>query len=117
MMGVAAFRRGAMRNVSAAPDRVLAEWAIATSADARRAKGFAAHFRAARATRFTDGDRITVPVHVVFADNDRIATPKAGQVADELPSHAVVEHWPDCGHAVMWDHPDRTVEAALALPA
>lgn len=115
-LAVPAIRRMAMRDMSVDPARVPAEWAIALGADARRSTGFAEHFRAARATRFTDGERINVPVHVVFAENDRIASVKHAQVTDELPDHAVVEHWPQCGHLPMWDQPDRVVAAALALP-
>ena len=34
----------------------------------------------------------------------------------QLPEHAVVETWADCGHMLMWDAPQRVIDAALALP-
>jgi pimeloyl-ACP methyl ester carboxylesterase len=101
--------------MSARPREVDPEWAIAGSADARRSTGFREHFRAARSGRFRGGATIDVPVHVVFAPQDRITPPRGGQVTDELPPDATIEHWEGCGHMVMWDAPDRVVGAALAL--
>jgi pimeloyl-ACP methyl ester carboxylesterase len=112
---VPAIRRVAMRDLSVDAGAIPAEWAVALGGDVRRATGFREHFRAARSARFRGGDQIDVPVRVVFADRDRIATPARGQLTDELPAHAVIERWEDCGHVVMWDAPARVVDAALEL--
>lgn len=112
---VGAIRRAAMRDLSVDAARVPAEWVIAASGDGRRATGFRAHFRAARRDRFSAPIAPDIGVHVVFAGADRIVSPALGQRTDELPAHAVVERWPDTGHTVIWDLPERVVAAALAL--
>jgi pimeloyl-ACP methyl ester carboxylesterase len=113
-LGSAGVRRLALRDQSIDGGAVPAAWVIALSADARRATGFREHFRAARRDRFRGGGEIDVPVRVVFAEQDRIATPALGQLTDELPAHAVIEHWPS-GHMLMWDATDRVIAAALQL--
>jgi pimeloyl-ACP methyl ester carboxylesterase len=91
--------------------------AIELAEDARSARNWWKHFIAARATRFEGGGSIATPVTVVFGDSDRIAPAAKSQNRDELPAHAVWETWPNCGHMVMWDAPDRLVTAVRALGA
>lgn len=110
-------RRFALRDQCVHPERVSLESILAATQGARSATGFREHLRAARAERFTGGEAIEVPTRVVFATRDRIARPGQSQHTDELPDHAVVEHWEDCGHLVLWDAPDRVADALLALPA
>jgi pimeloyl-ACP methyl ester carboxylesterase len=109
-------RAAALRVQSAKPADVRPEWAITAARAAAAAPGWRQHFRAARRARFTGGAAIDVPVRVVFGDADRIARARTSQRREELPAHATVETWPGCGHFVMWDAPERVVEAALALP-
>jgi pimeloyl-ACP methyl ester carboxylesterase len=113
---VAAVRRVALHDASVDGRAVPAAWAAALAADGRRSTGFGEHFRAARRDRFRGGGEIDVPVRVVFAQRDRIATPVLGQLTDELPEHAVIERWPG-GHMLMWDATDRVIEAAMELQA
>ena len=80
-----------------------------------RAAGWRAHFRAIRGQRFTGGSRIDVPITVVFGDRERILPAKA-QRREELPDHTRWEMWPDCGHVLPWDAPDRIAELIERLP-
>ena len=116
-MAVPAVRRVALRDASVDGRAVPGAWAVALAADSRRTTGFREHFRAARAERFRGGQQIEVPVHVVFAGGDRIATPAGAQIIEELPARAKVDRWEHCGHMVMWDATERVIEAALELPA
>ncbi len=109
------YRRLAFRAQSHDAGRVPVDWTVAAVDAAARSPGWPAHFRAAKRERFRGGAAIDVPVRVVYGDDDRIAKPWRDERA-ELPAHATVETWPACGHLVMWDAPERLVEAALALP-
>lgn len=55
-------------------------------------------------------------VRVVWGEKDRIARGRTSRHTDQLPKHAVVETWADCGHMLTWDAPQRVIDAALALP-
>lgn len=73
-----------------------------------------------RALRFTGGlkrSRARCPVRVVWGERDRVALASKSRFGDELPAHAIVEIWPNCGHMVMWDRPDELVAAALTTTA
>lgn len=111
-------RRLGLRSISAHPERVSAEVAIATAEDAVASRHFPEHFRQTRILRFTGGGAIpaAVPVHVVWGDRDGVARARSSQCADQLPTHAVVETWEDCGHMLIWDAPERVIAAALTLP-
>jgi pimeloyl-ACP methyl ester carboxylesterase len=79
-------------------------------------KHFPEHFRATRALRFQDGKQIPrgLPVRIVWGAEDRIARARTSRHTDQLPAHAMIETWPDCGHMLMWDAMGNVVEAALA---
>ena len=115
-LAVPAVRRAAMRDLSVDAGEIPTEWAVSLGADGRRSTGFRDHFRAARADAFRSQITADVPVRVVFAAQDRIATPAQGQVVEALPPHAVIERWPDTGHMVLWDATDRVIAAALEVP-
>lgn len=110
-------RTVALRDHSGRPGAVPAVWAIEASDDAARATGWAEHYRSARGIRFLDGQRIDVPVRVVWGERDRIARRRTSQHVDQLPSDASVETWRGCGHMLMWDAPERVAAAVLALDA
>lgn len=112
-------RAFALRRVCVDPRAVPADVAIATAWTARATRGFPAHFAQTRGLRFTGGGAIpaSLPVRVVWGAEDRIALERRSRHRDELPAHAEVETWASCGHMTMWDQPERTVAAALALPA
>ena len=111
-------RRIALAQVSAHPAEVPIDVALQTGRTARASKNFPEHFRQTRVRRFRDGRLISpeTPVRVVWGATDRLAPARTSRIADELPAHAQVETWPDCGHMVMWDAPGRLVSAALLLP-
>jgi pimeloyl-ACP methyl ester carboxylesterase len=110
-------RGAALRSISAHPAQVPAKTALAAAQDAVGSKHFLAHFRATRLARFRGGAAIpaAVTVHVVWGSEDRVAVPSSRR-PDELPRHARVKTWPQCGHMVMWDRSDELIEAALTLP-
>jgi pimeloyl-ACP methyl ester carboxylesterase len=112
-------RRLSLRQISARPADVPAEVAVSMVETVLASEHFPEHFRQTRRLRFLDGGRISpeVPVRVVWGDRDRIARTRTSRQGDQLPAHAIVETWPGCGHMVMWDAPQRLVEAALSLPA
>lgn len=112
-------RRIALAQVSAHPAEVPGEVAVQTGRAARGSKSFPEHFRQTRVRRFLDGCDVSprTPVLVVWGEEDRLAPARTSRVANELPAHARVETWPDCGHMVMWDVPGRLVTAALELSA
>jgi pimeloyl-ACP methyl ester carboxylesterase len=112
-------RRLFMRQISARPADVPAEEALAMVETVFLSKHFPQHFKQTRRLRFLDGQRIPtdVPIHVVWGDRDQIARARTSQHIDQFPAHATVETWPDCGHMLMWDAPQRVVEAALGVSA
>lgn len=111
-------RRMSLRQISAQPADVPAEDAIAMVKTVLASKHFPEHFRQTRRLRFLDGQQIPsdIPVHVVWGSKDRIARARTSRHTDQLPKHAIVETWPDCGHMLTWDAPQRVIDAALALP-
>ena len=111
-------RRISLRQISADPADVPAEDAIAMVKTVLASKHFPEHFRQTRRLRFLDGQQIRsdIPVHVVWGSKDRIARTRTSRHTDQLPEHAIVETWPDCGHMLMWDAPQRVLNAALAIP-
>jgi pimeloyl-ACP methyl ester carboxylesterase len=112
-------RRMSLRQISAAPADVPAEDATAMVKTVLASKHFPEHFRQTRRLRFLDGQQIPpdIPVHVVWGSKDRIARARTSHHTDQLPEHATVETWPDCGHMLMWDAPQRVLHAALTLAA
>lgn len=72
--------------------------------------GYTPMLRAAAGATFCRAGEITVPVSVVFGDRDAILPGRVNQQRDLLPAHTRWETWERCGHAPMWDHPERTIE-------
>jgi pimeloyl-ACP methyl ester carboxylesterase len=112
-------RRMSLRQISAQPTGVPAEDAIAMVKTVLASKHFPEHFRQTRRLRFLDGQQIPndIPVHIVWGEEDRIARKRTSRHTDQLPKHATIETWADCGHMLMWDAPQRVIGAALTLPA
>jgi pimeloyl-ACP methyl ester carboxylesterase len=110
-------RRLTLRQVSAHPADVSPADAIGLAKTVLASKYFPEHFKATRRLRFRDGERIPddVPVLVVWGEEDRIARRRTSRHTDQLPEHAVVTTWADCGHMLMWDKKDEVVRAALEL--
>jgi pimeloyl-ACP methyl ester carboxylesterase len=55
-----------------------------------------------------------VPVKVIWGERDRIALAGKSRNLDQLPPQTEVETWPGCGHMLMWDAPERLLEAIRA---
>jgi pimeloyl-ACP methyl ester carboxylesterase len=112
-------RRISLRQISAQPADVPAEDAVAMVETVLASKHFPEHFRQTRRLRFLDGQQIPsdIPIHVVWGSKDRIARARTSRHTDQLPEHALIETWPDCGHMLTWDAPQQVVDAALAIPA
>jgi pimeloyl-ACP methyl ester carboxylesterase len=112
-------RRISLRQISARPADVAVEDAVAMVGTMLASKHFPEHFRQTRRLRFLDGERIPndIPIHVVWGKEDWIARARTSRHTDQLPGHATVATWADCGHMVMWDAPQRVVSEALALSA
>jgi pimeloyl-ACP methyl ester carboxylesterase len=111
-------RRMSLRQISAAPADVPAEDAVAMVKTVLASKHFPEHFKQTRRLRFLDGQRIPsdLPIHVVWGSKDQIARTRTSRHTDQLPKHAIIETWNDCGHMLMWDAPQRVIDAALAIP-
>jgi len=112
-------RRISLRQISAAPADIPAEDATVMVKTVLASKHFPEHFRQTRRLRFLDGQQIPaeIPVHVVWGSKDRIARARTSRHTDQLPEHALIETWPDCGHMLTWDAPQQVVDAALAILA
>lgn len=111
-------RRVALRQISAQAASVPTEDAVAMVRTVLASKHFPEHFRQTRRLRYVDGQQIPddIPIRVIWGEEDRIARARTSRHTDQLPTHATVETWPDCGHMLMWDAPQRVIAAALALP-
>jgi pimeloyl-ACP methyl ester carboxylesterase len=111
-------RRVSLRQISAHPANVPAEDAIAMVKTVLASKHFPEHFRQTRRLRFLDGQTIppAIPIHVVWGGKDRTARARTSRYTDQLPERAIIETWADCGHMLMWDAPQRVLDAVLAVP-
>jgi pimeloyl-ACP methyl ester carboxylesterase len=59
---------------------------------------------------FTRGPQVQVPACIVFGDDDKILPAPENQQVEAAPPHARWVVLPRCGHAPMWDAPERVVE-------
>jgi pimeloyl-ACP methyl ester carboxylesterase len=112
-------RRMSLRQISAQPADVPAEDAMTMVKTVLASKHFPEHFKQTRRLRFTDGQQISpdTSIHIVWGSKDRIARARTSRHTDQLPKHATVETWADCGHMLTWDASQRVIDAALAIPA
>jgi pimeloyl-ACP methyl ester carboxylesterase len=112
-------RRLLMRQISARPAEIPTDTAIAMTRTVLASKHFPEHFKQTRRQRFLNGQQIPgeTPIHIIWGDKDQIARKRTSQHTDQLPDHATIETWTNCGHMLMWDAPQHLINAALALPA
>jgi pimeloyl-ACP methyl ester carboxylesterase len=103
--------------ITARPADVPLKEALQTAHTAIRSEHFPEHFRQTRALRFQGGAEISpsVAVRVIWGARDHVAPARRSRHSDQLPAHARIETWPDCGHMTMWDRPRDTVSAALEI--
>ncbi|HXM87268.1 MAG TPA: alpha/beta hydrolase [Solirubrobacteraceae bacterium] len=110
-------RSVALRGITAKARTVPADVAIASARAAIATDSFPRHFRETRVMRFCGGQQIEAPLKIVWGGRDRIALARKSRNLDQLPQQTAVETWPDCGHMLMWDAPDRVLEAVRAISA
>jgi pimeloyl-ACP methyl ester carboxylesterase len=108
-------RSVSLRGITARPGAVPAEVAIASARAAISTDAFPRHFRETRVLRFRGGREIDVPVRLIWGDRDRIALAGKSRNLDQLPPQTEVETWRSCGHMLMWDAPDRVLEAIAGM--
>jgi pimeloyl-ACP methyl ester carboxylesterase len=107
----------ALRGITAKAGAVPAETAIGGARVAIATDSFPRHFRETRVLRFRDDRQIEVPVRVIWGDRDRIALASKSRNLDQLPPQTEVETWTACGHMLMWDAPERVLEAIRGISA
>jgi len=105
-------RKLALGGTVGRPDRVPPEAAIELAQTYARTPGFTAHLRATHQERFRDGQRIDVPVTVVWGQRERLIPPRARR-RDELPAHTRFIELPGCGHLPTWDDPELVARTIL----
>jgi pimeloyl-ACP methyl ester carboxylesterase len=104
-----------LRGIAARAGAIPAEVAIANARAAITTDSFPRHFRETRVLRFRGGQQIEVPVKLIWGDRDRVALAGKSRHLDQLPPHIEVDTWPDCGHMLMWDAPERVLDAILGI--
>ena len=76
----------------------------------RTSTAYEAMIDATRRITFVRGAQVPVPVCVVFGDDDRLLPSPDNTHREVAPPGARWVVLPRCGHAPMWDAPERTVE-------
>jgi pimeloyl-ACP methyl ester carboxylesterase len=112
------FVRRVTRSIGVNPARVSSAQLLGALRSRRDAVGAGAVRRALWQNRFTDGDRITVPVTVAYGDADSLVTGATPAQRSALPAQARWLTVPDCGHAISWDQPElclRLIKETAAL--
>ena len=110
LLHVAPLREFLFRNGVERPYRVSYHIARTTADGQRRADGYdeahdgMLHRRFQRAQEIPD----TVPVTVLFGDNDKLLTVEQHQIRSLAPDHARWIVMPRVGHAPMWDDPEHS---------
>lgn len=110
-----AVRSLALRSITAKPRQVPAHGAIENARVALATPTFPEHFAQTRRLRFEGGASIETPIAVVWGGKDRIALQHKSRNVDELPHHAQIDTWADCGHMLMWDAPERVSQRILEV--
>jgi pimeloyl-ACP methyl ester carboxylesterase len=65
--------------------------------------------------RFDEQVSSTVPITIVFGDSDKTLPASSCQEKSLAPKHATWINWENCGHAPMWDYPERVVAEIAEL--
>ncbi len=99
------------------PERVPLDAALGIARAYASAPGFAEVNQAMRASHFTRGDEIEVPVTIGWCRHDRLVGPPRRPV---IAAREVVLE--DCGHVPMYDDPDAVAQliregSSVALPS
>ncbi len=125
LLHVAPLREFLFRNGVERPYRVSYHIARTTADGQRRADGYDEAHDGMLHRRFQRAREIpsTVPVTVLFGDNDKLLTAEHHQIKSLAPDHVRWIVMPRVGHAPMWDDPEysaseirATARAALHGP-
>ena len=106
----ATIRRVTFASGSARPAHLDPGLARGVAHALRTSTAYEAMIAATRRITFTRGALVQVPVCVVFGDDDRILPAPDNTHGEVAPPGARWVVLPRCGHAPMWDAPERTVE-------
>jgi pimeloyl-ACP methyl ester carboxylesterase len=113
------YRSVAFGDPAAVPDPVVERFTRGVGVDrpviAERLE-YAKRLRADLAAPF-DGERIEVPVHVIWGDRDRLTLPEGAAELAELIPHARIEMLAGVGHSPQVETPDIVVAAIDKLAA
>jgi pimeloyl-ACP methyl ester carboxylesterase len=105
-----AVRRITFASGSARPADLDAGLARGVAHALRTSTAYEAMIAATRQITFSRGPLVQVPVCVAFGDDDRILPAPDNTRREVAPPGARWVVLPQCGHAPMWDAPERTVE-------
>jgi pimeloyl-ACP methyl ester carboxylesterase len=119
LLTVAAVRRLTLASGSADPAGLDPDLARSAARAMRVSTGYERALDGTTGRRFDRAEQVSVPVTVVFGDDDRILPPPADQQRAAAPAQTRWVVLRRCGHAPMWDAPlecirllDDTVAAA-----
>ncbi len=106
----AVVRRVTFASGSAAPADLDPRLARGVTRALRESSDYEAMIAATRSITFDRGAAVHVPVTVAFGDDDRILPAPVNRHRRAAPPGARWVELPRCGHAPMWDAPERTVQ-------
>lgn len=98
------------------PWRVPGDAAVAAADAFATTRGFDEHLRQTSGARFRDGQRIDVPVTVMYGDREHLI-PKRSRRREELPEQTRWLDLPGCGHIPFWDDPELVAREIAATAA
>jgi pimeloyl-ACP methyl ester carboxylesterase len=115
LMASATARKVLLAQNFARPERMTTEAAVATVRNFADSPGVPGALEALREGHFTGGDRIHVPVTMIWGERERLLPRRRRQAARSVravPGARLV--WlRGCGHAPMWDDPPQVAQAVL----
>ena len=65
--------------------------------------------------RFDSTISASIPITIIFGDSDRTLPARSCQERTLAPAHTSWLNWESCGHAPMWDYPDRVIAEIAKL--
>jgi pimeloyl-ACP methyl ester carboxylesterase len=110
LVGVRAVRALAFASATVDPLHLDVALARASALAVQQASGYHAMLTATGHARFERAADIGVPVTVVIGEADRILPGAVNRSRRMAPARARWVSLPSCGHAPMWDAPQRTVQ-------
>jgi pimeloyl-ACP methyl ester carboxylesterase len=106
-------RRALLAGLCARPADVATGLAIDAAADLAAADGFLPVYRGTVGSRFTGASALSLPIHVLLAERDRLLQPADNRCSVELPPATTWSLLAGCGHLALWDDPAAVAAAIL----